>query len=222
MPNPDRLAEQSALNAERYWYGDGYMNIFTGLYFLAFSLMSYVGMPSYTTHDKHRHLYWISYLIVINVGGLSRPLIKWLKERITYRRTGYAAPPDRPLPDTGFFAPPMPTSAELEYRLKREDAAKLYVVYVALLFASFFWPSRWLCVPVGIVFGALWHHWQPSNRHWWVVPASCVVAGLAAAFLPIQESHRMAIVIFFFGGIHLFDGLYKLLAYLRRNPLPRA
>jgi hypothetical protein len=219
MPDPEALTQQAAHTAERYWYEDGYVNIFTGLYFLAFSLMSYAGMPSYARHDKHSRLYWIAYLIGISVGAWSRPLIKWLKERITYPRTGYAAPPDRPLPDTGFFAPPMPTRAELEYRLKREDAAKWYLVYAALLFASFAWPNRWLCIPIGIVFGVLWHRWQPSTRHRWVVPAACAVVGLAAALIPLQDNRRMGVVLFFFGGIHIFDGLHKLLAYLRRNPI---
>jgi hypothetical protein len=222
MPNPETFTEQAGHRAERYWYEDGYVNLFTGVYFLAFSLMSYAGIPSYTRHEKHRHLYWIAYLIVISVGVWSRPLIKRLKVRLTYPRTGYVAPPNKLLPVTGFFASPMPTRSELEHRLRQEDAAKWYVVYAALLFASFIWPNRWLCIPAGILFGALWHHWQPPTRHLWVVPTACAVAGLAAAFLPIQESHRMAVVIFFFGGIHILDGLYKLLGYLRRNPLPTA
>jgi hypothetical protein len=220
VPNPDTLTQDAAHNAERYWYEDGYLNIFTGIYFLAFALMSYARMPSYAARHNQGHLYWIAYLVAISVGAWSQPLIKWFKERLTYPRTGYAAPPDRPLTDTGFFAPPMPTRTELEYRLKREAAAKWYAVYAALLFLSFIWPNRWLCVPVGILLGMIWHRQQPSTRHSWVVPTACTFAGLAAAFLPVQEGHRVAIVIFFFGGVHTLDGIYKLLAYLRRNPLP--
>jgi hypothetical protein len=221
MPSPDSLAEQAAHNAERYWFADGFVNIFSGIYFFGLAVMVYFLLPSFNSRaDRMR--YWIGYFICVNVGALHRPIVRWLKKRVTYPRTGYAAPPSITAADSGFFAPALPTSTELEYRLNQEATRKWYLVFLAVVVAYFLWPKRWFCIPAGIILGYVWRRQQPSIRPSWVLPIACAVVGVVAAVLPIQNLHRMAIVIFFFGAIHLFDGLYKLLVYLRRNPVAQA
>lgn len=220
MPNPDALTEEAAHNAERYWFSDGFVNFFTGVIFIGMALMFYFGGPPMRSHEKQNRGYWIGYLILLNAAFLHRPIVKWLKQRVTFPRTGYAAPPHRPRPDTGFFAPPMPTQTELAYRLKQENTRNWYVALYVLLWAFGFWPNRWLCALGGVILGFAWRTQQPPAQPSWAMPVASSLVGFLAALLPLQEDRRMAVVIFFFAGVHIFDGIYKLIAYLRQNPLP--
>src|ERR1700690_2801823 len=97
---------------------------------------------------------------------MSRP-----KERLTYPRTGYATPPHKPVPWTGFFAPPLPTEVELAYGRKQKETARWYLAFYVVLWAFGNWPNRWFCVLGGIVLGLAWRRQQPSARPSWVMPA---------------------------------------------------
>jgi hypothetical protein len=218
MPSPDTLAEQAVRNAERYLSADGFANILIGIYLVILGAIGYFWAFSIIDPEKHPP-YSIAYLLWIYVAVLMRPTVAWLKHRITYPRTGYAVLPDISRPDTGFFAPPIPTSTELQFRLRSETTAKwcttLYLLsYVYLLL----WHNRWLCVPMGIVLGYIWRRQHSYDEPTWVIPGTFAAIGVGAAMFPLQEKFRLTAVIFLFGAIYLFDGVCKLIIYLRQNP----
>ena len=82
---------QFAQRPRRYWFEDGLTELVSGGLFLligVFSLIEGLAPP----HSQIMRIGGIAGLITMMVGPwLARPIIRWLKERLTYPRTGYVS-----------------------------------------------------------------------------------------------------------------------------------
>lgn len=211
-------------NAERYWYEDGFENMFWGILLLAGLIFPFGVGPHDSTHFFLRLV--SGYLVALSFLILHRRVIGWLKSRITYPRTGYAAPPPSAIGikrhDTGFWPAPFPTPAEEEYLDRHETLEKWkFVCLIAIFILAHVHAegiNRWLVLAIAVFFGVVAKYSQAPGNAAWATFILAVIVGLATAFSPIPNDWRFQIMLVLFGGISLVIGVCRLVIFLHHRP----
>jgi hypothetical protein len=151
----------------------------------------------------------------------SKKTLEWLKSRITYRRTGYVAPPKKAAyskrdPYT-IISITKELVAPIEGRASRKAIGILNfpLLLVVLWFADVGWIVCLACMASALLF---WREYEDDPP--WFEIAGAAIAGLV--ILPVDGSRRFGVFLLVFGAAGMVKGATLLISYLRRHPAPQA
>lgn len=237
------------LDAERrawnYWFVDGLPNLLAGLACLLLSGAYLLVLRYRFTHSLIAILVGVLLLGVFTfVLFRLRQTLEWLKSKVTYPRTGYAAAPyftfqqNAPLPadlsmlnlsraqQTRILPSAWETARELEDRNRLMWLT--VAVYLAAMLCAQFLSTGWVCGALGMAVGlGIWLAARTSERHAWSVAFGLPYAGLftftiAAPYVRHFHIDRIAFFLSGAGVVLVLAGAIVLVRYLRDNPVARA
>ncbi len=194
----------------RYWYSDGIAELSSGGIFLLLGF--YFAAQEYLKANSLASGLLQVGLVIVLVGGvfLGRWLIKALKSRLTYPRTGY-----------------------VEYRVDKRNLNRRRVIVgiVAALIASFSlifseWVVSYLDLTLaltGILVGLILIVLQGRNfgvGRFYAFGGASVLLGLALAFSGLPNGYSLGLFYGLMGIVFAVSGGIVLSRYLQENPTP--
>lgn len=199
--------QETIQRTNRYWYVDGLAEMGTGTLLALYGLFVLVasripaGWAAALLNGIGQPLFFIGGTILMGV------IVRRLKERVTYPRTGYVA-----------------------YRRRPRRAARALVM--GLVFGATFsilsivlissLRDNWIPAFVGLALGATqaWMAYSLGVRRFYLLAACTILMGLGLAFLTLPAD--MPLVVFFVGiGLcAILSGTWALLHYLRSTTPP--
>ena len=226
-PSPVFLAEKRSWS---YWFADGLPQLLIGISGVLFGFY-FISMttPASTALVVLSFVAFGAYLLI----QIRAPqILEWLKSRITYPRTGYAASPyfatknnvycDANLNLTPVQDPNAPAIAEIK-RVRRARNRRLSRTYILMALASlglWFVHAPWICTLTGVVMGIiLWMGTRADKSVSLLVILGFPVVGFSVGALQLAPHARVGSFILGVGLLFLLDGLVSLALYLRRNPV---
>jgi len=196
------LSKQAKQRAQRNWYTDGISElVFGGLCLL---LGAYFwAQNSLKQESLLASLLSIS-LVLIVIGGtlLGRYLIHWLKERLTYARTGYIS----------FQSPSK----------KRNVLTGLVALFLAMLVSALFARApaslEWIPAVSGLFFGAAWLFFghRVGLARFYVLAIVSPLIGIASSLASLGEDIGLAAFYALLGVAIMISGGFTLFKYLRQ------
>ncbi|HEY6265327.1 MAG TPA: hypothetical protein VIW93_11030 [Candidatus Acidoferrum sp.] len=212
-PSPVFLAENRSWS---YWFADGLLQLLIGISAMLFGFY-FISMatPASTVLAVLSFVAFGAYLL-IQIRGPQ--ILEWLKARITYPRTGYAASPyfatknnvycDANLNLTPVQDPNAPAIAEIK-RVRWARNRRLWFVH-----------APWICALTGTAIGIiLWMGTRADKSVSLLVILGFPVVGFSVGALQLAPHARVGFFILGVGLLFLLDGLVSLVLYLRRNPV---
>lgn len=194
----------------RYWYSDGIAELSSGGIFLLLGLY-FASQEYFKTNSLASGLLQAG-LVILLVGGLflGRWLIKALKSRLTYPRTGY-----------------------VEYRVDKQNLnrRRVIVAVVAALVASFSLIfSEWVVsyldltlaltgVLVGLILIILQAR-QSGVGRFYIFGGMSILLGISLAFSGLPNGYSLGLFYGLMGIIFAVSGGIVLSRYLQENPMP--
>lgn len=225
-------ANPQLLDAERrswdYWFSDGLASIVSGFacLFMAVYLVS-------SRRFLHGYLFGAVLILCMLLYGVviifQRQIIEWLKSKITYPRTGYAAPPyfteDRTMPvDLTVLSmdgadAKNPNDIERVRRDRKLRAAFVVVLAVGITLLAVLVTNPWIYAVVGVgVAAVLWIFGRKDQRISWVILAGLPFVGFYLAIFQIPRRERLGYFLLGASLLLIAQGLLALRRYIRRNP----
>jgi hypothetical protein len=218
--SPTTAAQHRAWN---YWFEDGLPTLVGGCGCVLF------GLSFLFDHTVFR-LVWMALYGVILLRH--RPIVEWLKARLTYPRTGYVTPPSSPKDEL----PPLPDVAELSLEADpvrllenasegHERKKRMILVQVMLLAAvlgTMFIDHPWTYAAAGIDLAlALWIMNGKDFQLSWIAIGGIPLIGFYLAIFPpasLTPAHRLGYFVTAVGVLIVAEGAVALVQYLWRNP----
>jgi hypothetical protein len=207
-----------------YWFEDGLPTLVGGAGCAVF------GLSFIFDHSLFR-------LVLVALYGViilrHRPIVEWLKARLTYPRTGYVTPPYSP---QGAL-PPLPNSAALSLQADPERLAKMaseqheqkrrmilvLIMLIAGVLGTMFIDSPWSYAAAGLDLAlALWIMNGKDFRLSWIAIGTIPLIGFyLAIFSPdgLTPAHRLGYFVAADGLVIVADGAVALVRHLWRNPV---
>ena len=241
MPAENFGVSQAEKRAWSYWFADGLPNILGGFGCLLLSL-AYALLIRFR-HTRSPLLVGLAVLLVGIAWVLLfrlRQTLEWLKARITYPRTGYAASPyftfgqTEPLPadltmlnlssaDSRGILPAAAVAARALDDRKWQVGITLTVYLAAFLSAAFI-HERPVCAALGIAAALLmWRSAHKNERRSWAVvfglPYAAMLIFIIAGLNPSRlQVERLAFFLAGAGLLLVLTGGIMLARYLKHNP----
>jgi hypothetical protein len=227
-PSPLIAADQ---RASRYWFDDGLPTILLGA---AYLLMAFFLLYPGEGRSAFAEIATVAAVLVYGVLILrQREILDWLKSRITYPRTGYAAPPRCANYPQSCGAVTLAlrdadvNQGEASRQLYAERTRHLGLI-VSLTLIVFllvlFFRNPWICSVAGLMMSAaMWLAARREQQLTWFALAGFPIMGIALTlFLPLSIAgpERVAWFIAGSGALFFLDGAFTLFRYLRSNPQP--
>jgi hypothetical protein len=188
----------------RYWFEDGLSEIVIGsLFFIvgAITLLQGLLMPG---SNLYRFLGLLTFL-VITAGTLSsRWLIRILKERLTYPRTGYVA-----------YKPP----TTIQRTVSLISGIVITIIILLLVILSSQMSIRWIPLILGFMMAGFLFvtGLRTGLLKYQFMAIGFVVIGLLLSFLNIQEWLSIGIMLSSLGLMFLLSGLIALIHYVHNT-----
>jgi hypothetical protein len=188
----------------RYWFEDGLSEIIIGsLFFIvgAITLLQGLLVPG---SNLYRFLGLLTFL-VIPAGTLSsRWLIRIMKERLTYPRTGYVA-----------YKPP----TAIQRTVSLISGIVITVIILLLVILSSQMSIRWIPLILGFMMAGFLFltGLRTGLLKYQLMAIGFVVIGFLLSFLNIQEWLSIGIMLSSLGLMFLLSGLIALIHYLRNT-----
>ena len=240
MPTENFAASEAEKRAWTYWFADGLPNILGGFGCLLLSL-AYVLLIRFR-HARSPLLVGLAVLLVGIAWVLLfrlRQTLEWLKARITYPRTGYAASPyftfrqTEPLPadltmlnlssaDSPGILPTAAVAREMDDR--KWQVGVTLTVYLAAFLSAALIHERSICAALGIAAALLmWRSAHKNERRSWAVvfglPYAAMLIFIIAGLNPRQvQVERLAFFLAGAGLLLVLTGGITLARYLKHNP----
>jgi uncharacterized membrane protein len=226
--SPVSLAETRSWH---YWFADGLPQLLIGVSALLFGFYFLsTGAPSASTAASILAL--VAFLIYLLLIVRAAQILEWLKARITYPRTGYAASPYFAARDSSACSPGLnltpvqdsnaPAIAEIK-RAREARSIRLSRTYFLLALVSlaiWFVHIPWICALTGLVMGLiLWIGTRADKSVPPLVILGFPVVGFCVDTLQSDPHARVGYFILGVGFLFLVEGLISLLLYLCRNPV---
>lgn len=189
-----------------YWFEDGLLEIVLGGLFLLLGVtFSIEGISDPGTLT--RRLSGIIALLIMVFGSIAaRPIIRRLKERITYPRTGYIT-----------YRNPKPTrrSRTLSYIL----ILGIVLIVVGIITSAPEKTLSWLPMFEGVIIGGflLFIGYRTLIYRFYVLGAISILVGTLLSVSGIGNLIGMGILFIILGFSLLFSGGYRLYIYLRQT-----
>jgi len=214
--------------AAAYWFADGFPEIVLGTTVI---LSAGVGIlwSLYAPHLDSGEL--LVFMLVTGVFALhyfmERPLLDFLKSRVTYPRTGYVQPPEEMEPGSrstlitlSLSPKPQPSENVTFFRWKQ-------VTMLWWFFYVFLMPghphSPWI-LPVMMPMIALLLFVvsrRLEHRYSWWSTLVLALMGLPFVWLRVERTVQPLVALLLAGGWILAQGLSMLVGYLHAHPAPR-
>lgn len=194
---------------KRYWYEDGIAEIAVGLVFVI--LGAFFGVQGFYGEGSKVAVILQMSMVLVMLGSIfgTQWLVKTLKSRLTYPRTGY-----------------------VEYRAKDKESnqVRLIVIIVALVIAiasfvliSFFREVDSMVlvssILVGMIFILLRGRSSGVTRFYYFGGLSFIL-GVVLTFSNLPRLYGLGSFYGFVGLVILFSGILALRSYLSANPMP--
>jgi hypothetical protein len=189
-----------------YWFEDGLLEIVLGGLFLLLGVnFSIEGISDPGTLT--RRLSGIIALLIMVFGSIAaRPIIRTLKERITYPRTGYVT-----------YRNPKPTrrSRTLSYSL----ILGIVLIVVGIITSAPEKTLSWLPMFEGVIIGGflLFIGYRTLIYRFYVLGAISILVGTLLSVSGIGNLIGMGMLFIILGFSLLFSGGYRLYIYLRQT-----
>ena len=194
----------------RYWYSDGIAELSSGGIFMLLGF--YFAAQEYLKVNSLASIMLQTGLVIVLIGGmfLGRWLIKALKSRLTYPRTGY-----------------------VEYRVDKQNLSRRRVIVgiVAALVASFSLIfSEWVVpyldltlaltgVLVGLILIVLQAR-QAGVGRFYIFGGMSILLGISLAFSGLPNGYSLGLFYGLMGLTFAVSGGIVLSRYLQENPMP--
>ena len=206
MKDPVKNIQQ---RTQRYWYVDGISEIAAGAVFLIMGLFFLlIGLSETGSATGLILAIGQPLIVLLGIWGAGRA-VKFLKERITYPRTGYVLYPRKPA--------------------KRRLATLVLAVVISLLMTIFIaWLTdhfgrNWIPALAGFMLGLVMVllGYRFGLIRFYLLGAFTLFLGMAMAFLPLEEKFDTAIFFSVFGLAWISSGGLTLRHYMRNTqPAP--
>jgi hypothetical protein len=228
--------------AGRYWFADGLPTLISGVGCLTMATFLHLtGLPTsnlLTHFDRDlTGLLTIAvalFCLVLNIVILIRAqqIVEWLKAKITYARTGYAAPPyfteagTRPLDMMAFKLDGSDAKRLDDIDRVRRNPWQCWLLVVVLAAVATI-PTRlidnpWICVAAYVVMAAaLWFRTHKDERLSWLVLWGLPWTGWFTACFSMAHEKRIEYSLAGIGLLFLLYAAIALIRYVRRNPVPQ-
>ncbi len=191
----------------RYFYEDGFVEIAVGILFLILGGYFFAGV---WLPETSRVRSWLdSSLILVFLAGvfLVRRLVRFLKARVTYPRTGYVAYKK-------------PEDAPRRRVVAAVSGGVIAAAFSALLAVA---PSAraWLPALNGLLFAVTGYLLARRTEvtRFYVLAAASALIGLAVVLGGYQDTQGLSLYYAVLGGAVILSGLVALRLYLRRTRL---
>lgn len=209
--------------AWNYWFEDGLPTLVGGFGCVVF------GFSFIFDHSLFRLVLVAIYSAILL---RNRPIVEWLKIRLTYPRTGYVTPPYSPQDEL----PPLPDLAALSLHADPAKLAKtageqserkkrmilVLTMVIAAVLGTMFIDRPWSFAAAGVDLAlALWIMNGKDFRLSRLVIGAIPLIGLYLSISPpddLTPAHRLGYFAAAAGGLTIADGALALLRYLWRNP----
>ena len=196
---------QAARAAERSWFDDGFENIYRGLLLLLLSFDFVLPAPSsqyplYTRMSPYLHLCGLVLFTVLNFSH--RPVIEWIKAKVSFPRVGYVAPPPSavgPEQPVVRIQPAMVRLGEEEYFARQEKIGAVVYIFIVVLFILGLWHSDnhvfngAIAIGWALLFAFVSHSTQPRGRSAWTAFCVCLLAGFFVVLFLLGTGHQPVI-----------------------------
>ena len=221
--NPTEAAQHRAWN---YWFEDGLPTLVGGFGCFLF------GLSFIFDHSLFRLAPFALYVCILL---RNRPIIEWLKVRLTYPRTGYVTPPYSsqdelpPLPDLAALSLQADPARTAKTASDRNDREKRMIMVLALLLpavlGTMFIDHAWSYAAAGMALAlALWIMNGKEFQLSWIAIGGIALVGLYMAVSPpegLTPAHRTGYFSAACGLLLVANGAVALAHYLWRNPVAR-
>ena len=204
----NKQIEQAIQRTRAYPYVDGTYDLKLGLTLLLISAYNF--LPTIASTAGAIFLFILA-LILIGLGPwLIDRLIRAIKERHTYRRSGYAEAPKK----TSQYPP---------------DTMMLFAVLGFLAFSVLYsamegiFTSRWLPLLPALILAVIVFlaGVRASLRRYILLAFVCLLVGFILAWGGIGSGYSANLYLAGMGGIFLAEGIFTFLNYLKNTPLPQ-
>jgi hypothetical protein len=205
---------EAKLRARDYWYVDGLARIVLGMGTVLFGGIIWL----YFSRLHFKFGIGVALTVALFVIVIShRALLGWLKERVTYPRTGYVPPLD---PQTEYaLQPPRPPFWKRFSSLKGWSTSLPAMAGVVMID----FKTPWICLVASLLFGVSACFEENRNKHTVrIFLLGMAFVGLCMSFFPLEQNARFGELFVGYGIVCAVDGAAKLLEYIRENPVVRA
>ncbi len=194
--------QETIRQTQRYWYVDGLAEMGTG------SLIFFYGVLTLASTLAPEA--WVGALMtglgqpLFFIGGLVLVsyLVRWLKERITYPRTGYVAYPRRKKrAGRAFF---LGAGVAVVFSI-------LSIVLTAALREN--WIPVLVCFPLAMA--EIWWAYSIGLKRFYILAAFTILLGIGLAIPPVPQACRLPILFVAMGASWAISGAMTLYHYLR-------
>jgi hypothetical protein len=191
-------------NTLRYWFEDGLSEIIIGsLFFIvgAIALLQGLLMPG---SNLYRFLGLLTFLVITAGTFSSRWLIRNLKERLTYPRTGYVA-----------YKPP----TSIQRTASLISGIVITVIILSLVILSSQMSIRWIPLILGFMMAVFLFvtGLRAGLLKYQLMAIGSVVIGFLLSILCFQDWLSIGIMLSSLGLMFLLSGLIALIHYLRNT-----
>ena len=215
--------EDAVRKAEQHWYEDGLSSIFTGIVLLGIVALGYF-VPTHLNRPTALWLLCGGYGVFLVLAILQSRFVEWIKKRVTYPRIGYTPPPPSAVgvrtEDTGFWPAPPPSPMEQAYLDRQGQLWRkaLAAIYMATGCIALLWGGYWFLV-FAIICAVFFLTATPDVRAAYFTPVAYFLLGAGRRFLAPQVNDGLLTLVFCVGVLVSLAGVYKLIRFLRRNPV---
>jgi len=227
MPEASSAILEAKRRARDYWDIDGLPSLLAGANTVCVGVLL---LPTLTHRSR-----WGAVLVLGLVALLflseSKKTLEWLKNRITYPRTGYVAPPNanRDSERDPYTIISITKESEVQERMapaegrasrkafEYSDSPFLFLFVVWWFFSFNGQLASMVCVAIG-----LWFWWKNRKDPPWFEIAGAAIAALLSAILTVSDQRRFCIVLIVFGVSGVAKGATLLIHYLRQHPAASA
>jgi hypothetical protein len=197
--------EQTMQRTRQYWYIDGFGEMLTGVVFLLLAVINVLN-GLFASLPIAGLFVGIGYPLIILAGTIGgRKLVKTLKEKFTFPRTGFVQ-----------YIQAAPSA-----RKKRAITAGVVAFSVSVVTFVFTrgLDTQWITLGTGLIIAAFMVYLAvqvPLNR-FYMLAAWTVIISIIATWLPVNDTFQTAILL---GGVSLgwlASGIYALKKYLENS-----
>jgi hypothetical protein len=230
MPNPTSPALLAERRSWSYWFADGLPQVLVGVTALLFGFYFISsGKPYGNNLRTYFTLAAFGFYLIILVRA--EQILEWMKARITYPRTGYAASPyvadrdDYEKAASLKLAEAQEGGASTDEEIRRARQVRnrrlllTYVLIAGSCLAMWLVQAAWICGLTGVMTGtALLLGTRGDKSISWIAVVGFPLMGIAVGALRLAPRGRVGYFVLGAGFLFLLEGLVSMLVYLQRNP----
>jgi uncharacterized membrane protein HdeD (DUF308 family) len=229
MTQPGSPIVDAQRRSWNYWFIDGLPTLIAGIPCVLMGVVLLADNAP-VNHPVRLALVVVGLVLYCVMTVRMRRVLEWLKARITYPRTGYATPPEEgpePPDVTVLTFRPAETLRFFDFpRLIEERKRRTGLMVGSAVTGVLFGLARtgpWACLVAGVMLGlGVLVGTRKSEHTSWLEVAAFPFAGLYTYIFHVAGPDRPACLLLIAGGVFVLSGAFRLVRYVRHNPMPSA